>query len=121
MEAADATIVASGTASLEVALYKKPSIISYQTSWLSAKIYPHVALQPWIGLPNILMRSHFIPEVLQNEATVQGLADALTNEIERYAKDASVHEQLTQMHESLIADTPNLCVQAIEQVRTRVN
>jgi hypothetical protein len=52
---------------------------------------------------------------------VQGLADALTNEIERYAKDASVHEQLTQMHESLIADTPNLCVQAIEQVRTRVN
>lgn len=121
MEAADATIVASGTASLEVALYKKPSIISYQTSWLSAKIYPHVALQPWIGLPNILMRQHFIPEILQNEATTQGLADALTNEIERYAKDASVHEQLTQMHESLIADTPNLCVQAIEQVRTRVN
>ena len=104
-----------------MALYKKPSIISYQTSWLSAKIYPHVALQPWIGLPNILMRQHFIPEILQNEATTQGLADALTNEIERYAKDASVHEQLTQMHESLIADTPNLCVQAIEQVRTRVN
>ena len=123
MEAADATIVASGTASLEVALYKKPSIISYQTSWLSAKIYPLVALQPWIGLPNILMREHFIPEVLQNEATAQGLADALMGEMERYAKDANVYEQLTQMHHSLIADTPNLCVQAIEktieQVRAR--
>ncbi len=115
MEAADATIVASGTASLEVALYKKPSIISYQTSWLSAKIYPYVALQPWIGLPNILMRSHFIPEVLQDEATPLGLADALSNEVERYAKDASVYAQLMHMHHSLIADTPNLCVQAIEQ------
>ena len=115
MEAADATIVASGTASLEVALYKKPSIISYQTSWLSAKIYPHVALQPWIGLPNILMRAYFIPEILQTEATAQGLADALMGEVERYAKDATVCERLMQMHHSLIADTPNLCVQAIEQ------
>ena len=119
MEAADATIVASGTASLEVALYKKPSIISYKTSWLSAQIYPKVALQPWIGLPNILMQTDFIPEVLQDAATPEGLADALLNEINRYAVNATVLERLTQMHHSLIADTPNLCAQAIETVRRR--
>ena len=117
MEAADATIVASGTASLEVALYKKPSIISYKTSWLSAQIYPKVALQPWIGLPNILMQTSFIPEVLQDAATVEGLADALMYEMNRYAVNATVNEQLTDMHHSLIADTPNLCAQAIETVR----
>ncbi len=119
MAAADATIVASGTASLEVALYKNPSIISYQTSWLSAHIYHKVALQPWIGLPNILLREHFIPEVLQDAATPVGLADALLGEIDRYARNSSVQEQLLVMHHSLIADTPNLCVQAIEQVRAR--
>ena len=117
MEAADATIVASGTASLEVALYKKPSIISYRTSWLSAQIYPKVALLPWIGLPNILMQQHFIPEVLQDDATPEGLANTLSHEIERYASDTSVHDSLLQMHDSLITDTPTLCAQAIETVR----
>lgn len=117
MEAADATIVASGTASLEVALYKKPSIISYKTSWLSAQIYPKVALQPWIGLPNILMQESFIPEILQTEATAENLASALLNEVNRYAADTRIHERLLELHQSLIADTPNLCAQAIETVR----
>ena len=117
MEAADATIVASGTASLEVALYKKPSIISYKTSWLSAQIYPKVALQPWIGLPNILMQESFIPEILQDDATAEHLADALLHEVNRYAVNATIHERLLDLHHSLIADTPNLCAQAIETVR----
>ena len=117
MAAADATIVASGTASLEVALYKKPSIISYKTSWLSAQIYPKVALLPWIGLPNILMQESFIPEILQDEATAEHLADALLHEVNRYAVNATIRERLLDLHHSLIADTPNLCVQAIETVR----
>lgn len=119
MQAADATIVASGTASLEVALFKKPSIISYRTSWLSAKIYYQVALQPWIGLPNILLREHFIPEVLQDDATPEGLVRALRNEIERYARDTTVKARLQHMHQSLQADTPMLCAQALEQMKSQ--
>lgn len=117
MVAASATLVASGTASLEVALYKKPSVIAYRTSWLSAAIYPHLALQKWIGLPNILSQSDLIPEILQDAATPTGLANALMGEIDRYAADATVHERLCELHRSLIADTPTRCAQAIEQVR----
>lgn len=116
MEAADAVLVASGTASLEVALYKKPMVISYKTSRLSVFVYKKVALQPWIGLPNILLNDSFIPEVLQDDATPEGLAKSLLNEMSRYAKDASVVERLTMLHQSLLRDTPRLCAQAIAQV-----
>ena len=116
MEAADATLVASGTASLEVALYKKPMVIAYKTSRLSAFIYTKVALLPWIGLPNILLNDSFIPEVLQNDATPDGLANALLAEMNRYASDVSVVERLTELHHSLIRDTPSLCAQSIAQV-----
>ena len=119
MEAADAVLVASGTASLEVALYKKPMVISYQTSKVSAWLYPKFALLPWIGLPNILLNESFIPEVLQDDATPQGLASTLLNEIDRYAQDVTVNERLIDMHSSLIRDTPTLCAQAIAQVVDR--
>ena len=116
MEAADATLVASGTASLEVALYKKPMVIAYKTSRTSAFIYKKVALQPWIGLPNILLSDSFIPEVLQDDATPNGLAQALLSEMNRYASDGGVVERLIELHHSLIRDTPSLCAQAIAQV-----
>jgi lipid-A-disaccharide synthase len=69
MEASDAVLVASGTASLEVALYKKPMVISYKVNWASYQIMRHMAYQPWIGLPNILARDFLVPELLQHQAT----------------------------------------------------
>lgn len=116
MEAADAVIVASGTASLEVALYKKPMVISYKTSKVSEWIYHRVALQPWIGLPNILLNESFIPEILQDEATPQALAAGLLHEMDRYAADSTVKERLIKMHDSLIRETPTDCARAIAQV-----
>lgn len=116
IEAADAVLCASGTASLEVALYKKPVVISYQTSVFSSWLYHRVALLPWIGLTNILLNESFIPEVLQYEATPENLAKALLFEMNRYVSDVTVIERLNSLHNSLIADTPTLCAQAIEQV-----
>lgn len=116
MEAADGVLCASGTASLEVALYKKPMVISYQTSPVSAWIYHRVALLPWLGLANILLNESFVPELLQEAATPSGLANALLAEMNRYAADASVVERLSDMHRSLIADTPALCAQAVQTV-----
>lgn len=116
MEAADAVLCASGTASLEVALYKKPMVISYQTSAASVWLYHRVALLPWIGLANILLNESFIPEVLQHDATPQNLAKTLLFEMNRYANDVSVVERLSVMHHSLMADTSSLCAQAVAQV-----
>ncbi|CAM5209564.1 lipid-A-disaccharide synthase [Oligella ureolytica] len=67
MEACDAALLASGTASLEMALYKKPMVIAYILSPLMVKImawkYGQSApLLPWIGLPNILLREFAVPQ-----------------------------------------------------------
>jgi len=57
MEAADVIIVASGTATLEAALLKKPMVITYRMSDLSWKILKRMRLQPYVGLPNIWQAS----------------------------------------------------------------
>jgi len=67
--AADAVLVASGTASLEVALFKKPMVIAYKMMEASWQILRHMGYQPWIGLPNILEREFVVPEFLQSAAT----------------------------------------------------
>jgi len=63
MEASDAVLVASGTASLEVALYKKPMVIAYKMMCASYQIMRHMNYQPWIGLPNILAREFLVAGV----------------------------------------------------------
>ena len=66
---ADAVLVASGTATLEVALFKKPMVIAYKVMRASWEIMRHMGYQPWIGLPNILAREFLVPELLQHAAT----------------------------------------------------
>jgi lipid A disaccharide synthetase len=83
--AADAVLVASGTATLEVALFKKPMVIAYKVMRAEWQIMRHMGYQPWIGLPNILAREFLVPELLQNAATPQALADAVWKAAERRA------------------------------------
>ena len=61
--AADAVLVASGTATLEVALHKKPMVIAYKVVWASWQLMRHMGYLPWIGLPNILAREFLVPEL----------------------------------------------------------
>jgi lipid-A-disaccharide synthase len=78
MAAADAVLVASGTASLEVALFKKPMVIAYKMMRASWEIMRHMGYQPWIGLPNILARDFLVPELLQDAATLHRHASRAT-------------------------------------------
>src|SRR5205085_8067489 len=73
--AADAVLAASGTATLEVALFKKPMVIAYKVMRASWEIMRHMGYLPWIGLPNILAREFVVPEFLQHAASPQALAD----------------------------------------------
>jgi lipid-A-disaccharide synthase len=70
-------LAASGTATLEVALFKKPMVIAYKVMRASWEIMRHMGYLPWIGLPNILAREFVVPEFLQHAATPQALADAV--------------------------------------------
>ena len=76
MEAADLVIVASGTATLEAALLKKPMVITYRMPAISWQILKRMQYQPYVGLPNILAGKFLVPELLQDAATPQALADA---------------------------------------------
>ena len=76
MAACDVTLIASGTATLEAALFKRPMVIGYHMSWLSWQIMRRKRLQPWVGLPNILCRDFVVPELLQDARNPAALAQA---------------------------------------------
>ncbi|MGZ3158434.1 MAG: lipid-A-disaccharide synthase [Burkholderiaceae bacterium] len=124
MAAADAVLAASGTASLEVALFKKPMVIAYKMMRASWEIMRHMGYLPWIGLPNILAREYLVPELLQNAATPQALADAMWNQLHDTAHRATLKQRFTDMHHSLLRDTANESAQAvltlIDQSKARI-
>ena len=79
LRAADVGIVASGTATLEAALARCPHVIFYRVNALTARLLRGRLLVPWVGLPNVLAGQFVVPELLQEEATVENLAQAALN------------------------------------------
>ncbi len=114
--AADTVLVASGTATLEVALFKKPMVIAYKMMRASWHILRHMGYQPWIGLPNILARDFVVPELLQDAATPQALADALWSQLNDDAQRSRLRQRFTDMHHSLLRDTAQESAQAVLQL-----
>jgi lipid-A-disaccharide synthase len=113
MAASDAVLCASGTATLEVALHKKPMVIAYQVQWASYQIMRHMGYQPWIGLPNILAREFLVPEFIQHAATPQALADAVWFQLTDDANRSKLVQRFTEMHHSLMRDSAAAGAQAI--------
>jgi lipid-A-disaccharide synthase len=113
MAAADAVLVASGTASLEVALHKKPMVIAYKMMAASWHIMRHMGYQPWIGLPNILAREFLVPELLQGAATPQALADAIWQQLQDDNLKQRLQQRFIDMHHSLRRDTARESAQAV--------
>lgn len=114
--AADAVLVASGTATLEVALFKKPMVIAYKVMEASWQIMRHMGYMPWIGLPNILAREFVVPEFLQHAATPQALADAVWQQLEDEPGRARLEQRFTDMHYSLLRNSAQESAQAVLRV-----
>ena len=114
--AADAVLVASGTATLEVALFKKPMVIAYKMMAASWQLMRHMGYQPWVGLPNILAREFVVPELLQHDATPEAIADALWLQLEDHAGRKRLTQRFTEMHHALLRDTARSSAQAVLDV-----
>lgn len=114
--AADAVLVASGTATLEVALFKKPMTIAYKVMEASWQIMRHMGYQPWIGLPNILAREFVVPEYLQHAATPQALADAVWRQLDDPAGREALARRFTDMHHSLLRNSAEASADAVLRV-----
>jgi len=117
--AADAVLVASGTASLEVALFKKPMVIAYKIMAASYHIMKHMAYQPWIGLPNILARETLVPELIQHAATAETLAEAMWKQLSDTPHRLQLVQRFTDMHYSLLRNSAQEGAAAVLKVINR--
>jgi len=113
LAACDVTLVASGTATLEAALFKRPMVITYRVHWLNWQIMKGRAYQPWFGLPNILSGEFVVPELIQDAATPEALAREALAWLDDAPRRDSLHRRFTDLHLSLRQDTARKASDAI--------
>ncbi len=116
LAACDVTLIASGTATLEAALFKRPMVIAYHMHWLSWQIMRRKRLQPWVGLPNILCRDFVVPELLQEKATPQALAAAVGQWMDTPQRVLALQTRFDALHLQLQCDTSRRATDAIEKI-----
>lgn len=115
MTAADVVVLASGTATLEAMLLKKPMVITYRvpaiTYWLAkGKLY-----LPWVGLPNILLKRFAVPELLQENATPEKIAEATLAWLDSPEKCAELAADFRQLHETLRCNAGSRIARILEK------
>jgi lipid-A-disaccharide synthase len=116
LAACDVTLIASGTATLEAALFKRPMVIAYKINALSWQIMKRMRLQPWVGLPNILCREFVVPERLQSEATPQQLAADVLAWLDTPERCRALQQRFTELHHQLRRNTARTATDAIAQI-----
>jgi lipid-A-disaccharide synthase len=124
LEACDVALVASGTATLETALFKRPMVISYAVSpwvrrimaWKSGQQRPYV---PWVGLPNVLLNDSVVPELIQEDATPEKLAQAVYEKFIDERKAREIEARFHELHHSLRCDTASRAAEVILELAHR--
>ena len=113
MQASDLVVVASGTATLEAALLKRPMVITYRMPWFSWKILKRMNYLPYVGLPNILAKRFVVPELLQDDANPTKLAETILNMVNDKAIMDDIRIEFTGMHEILRQNNEEKAAQAV--------
>jgi len=116
LAACDVTLIASGTATLEAALFKRPMVIAYKMNPLSWQLMKRMQLQPWVGLPNILCRNFVVPERLQSQATPARLADDVLAWLDAPSRGRALQARFVDLHHELRRDTARTATDAIAQI-----
>ena len=141
LAACDVTLIASGTATLEAALFKRPMVIAYAMPAFSYRLMRKKRQLPWVGLPNVLcaprewlhrpadMSAHdmadradapfVVPELIQDAATPAALAQAVLDWLAAPEKIAQLQQRFIALHHELKRDTPRLATDAIETLLAR--
>ena len=113
LAAADAALVASGTATLEAALFKTPMVIAYRQSPVTWTLMRRMLYLPYIGLPNILAGEHLVPEFVQDKATPGTLANALIELLQDAGAQRRQVERFREIHAVLKQDTAQKAAAAV--------
>ena len=115
LEACDLALVASGTATLECALFGRPMVIGYRLPWLSWRLMKDRGYLPWVGLPNILAGEGLVDELLQQDCEGGALAARALALLDDAPRRERLRERFAALHEQLLRPTAALAAQAIAQ------
>ncbi|QBM16449.1 lipid-A-disaccharide synthase [Marinobacter sp. JH2] len=113
MAASDVVMLASGTATLEAMLLKKPMVVGYRLSNFSFKLLSRLVKVPWVALPNLLAKKELVPELLQDDATPEALGAAVLERLEDEAGRARLKEAFTELHIALKQDADERAAAAV--------
>jgi lipid-A-disaccharide synthase len=119
LAAADLALVASGTATLEAALFKTPMVIAYRQSSITWRLMRHMAYLPYVGLPNVLAGEKLVPELLQDEASPAALAGALLTLLRDTAAQRRQVERFHEFHHLLRQNAADKAAEAVLGVLNR--
>lgn len=117
--ASNAVLVASGTATLEVGLFRKPMVITYRMAPTTWRLMTRMRYQPWVGLPNIIAGRFLVPELLQDQATPENLAQAVLNALTDPVLRQRLPQSLAEMHRRLKCDAAERAADAVLQCLRR--
>ena len=110
LAASDAVLIASGTATLEALLYKRPMVVAYRLAPLTFWILKRMVKSPYVSLPNLLAQRLLVPELLQDDATVEALAQTLSPLIEDGEEQTRGFDEI---HRTLRLDASNQAADAV--------
>lgn len=116
MAAADVVLLASGTATLEAMLLKKPMVVGYRLSGFSYALVSRLVKVPHVALPNLLAKRQLVPELLQDAATAESLGAAVLERLENNEERALLKEAFTELHHTLRQGADEKAAQAISEL-----
>lgn len=116
MTAADGVLLASGTAALEAMLLKRPMVVSYRLNGLTFRIMKAMATTRWVALPNILAQTDWVPEHLQEDATVDNLSRDLVRILSDQAYRAQFEQRASFLHRQLARGADEQAAEAVLKV-----
>ena len=116
LAACDSALIASGTATLEAALFKRPHVIAYRMNPLNWSLIKRKRLQPWVGLPNILCRDFVVPEFLQDAVKAPALAAAVLTQLQDKAGQKAIAARFTALHHELIPPSADVLGDVLQHI-----
>lgn len=113
LAACDAVLIASGTATLEAMLFKRPMVVAYRMAGLTFKILKRLVKVGHVSLPNLLAKREVVPEFLQDAATPEAMGPALLQLLAPTAERAETQATFMQLHEMLRRDADHAAAEAV--------
>ena len=113
LQACDAVLIASGTATLEAMLFKKPMVVAYKLAPVSHWLLKKMVKSPYISLPNLLANDMLVPEFIQDAATPKALGDAVLAQL---GDGSEQTQRFAQLHELLRCDASKRAAQGVLQL-----